>query len=129
MVLITSTQLRRLVHRWGHKNITGLGVAAMSIYPILLAFSTLVWQYYFVSCIGGVVWALVAGAQANYLLEKVPANDRPSHLAWYTVILNFAVLVGSLTGPVFLNSVGIAAALVLIGILRLFSGLAIIKWG
>jgi len=128
-VLIFSTQLNRMVRRLGHKNVTGWGVVGMSIYPIGLAMSTLVWQYYLVSLIGGVVWALVAGAQANYLLEKVPEHDRPSHLAWYTVVLNLAVLIGSLAGPVFSNSIGIVSALVFIGVLRLISGMAIFKWG
>ena len=128
-VLICSTQFNQMVRRLGHKNVTGWGVVGMSIYPIGLAMSTLVWQYYLVCLIGGVVWALVAGAQANYLLEKVPENDRPSHLAWYTVVLNLAVLTGSLAGPIFSNSIGIVSALVLAGVLRLISGLAIFKWG
>ena len=128
-VLICSTQLNRMVRRLGHKNVTGWGVVGMSIYPIGLALSTLVWQYYLVSLIGGVVWALVAGAQANYLLEKVPENDRPSHLAWYTVVLNLAILIGSLAGPLFSNSIGIVSALILAGVLRLISGMAIFKWG
>jgi MFS family permease len=128
-VLICSTQLSRLVRRLGHKNVTGLGVIGMSFYPIGLALSTLVWQYYLVSALGGFVWALVGGAQANYLLEKVPVNDRPSHLAWYTVVLNIAVLVGSLAGPAFSNSIGIVSALFLAGILRLLAGMAILKWG
>ena len=89
-VLLASTQLDRIVSALGHKKVTGLGVAGISIYPIALAFSTLVWQYYLVSAVGGLIWALVAGASANYLLEKIPENDRPSHLGWYTVILNSA---------------------------------------
>jgi MFS family permease len=128
-VLLASTQLARIVKHAGHKNITGLGVAGLSIYPIALAFSTLVWQYYLVSAVGGLIWALVAGASANYLLEKIPINDRPSHLAWYTVILNLAVLTGSLIGPLFADVMGIVSALVLAGILRLFAGMAILKWG
>lgn len=128
-VLLASTQLNRLVKKSGHKNITGAGVAGMSIYPIALALSSLVWQYYLVSAIGGLIWALVAGASANYLLEKIPEFDRPSHLAWYTVILNSAVLAGSLTGPLFADVFGIVSALILAGILRLVAGMAILKWG
>ena len=128
-VLLASTQLSQIVRRLGHKNVTGLGVAGMSFYPIALAFSTLVWQFYMVSAVGGLIWALVAGASANYLLEKIPENDRPSHLAWYTVILNFAVLAGSLAGPVISDSIGLVYALILAGILRLVAGLAILKRG
>jgi MFS family permease len=128
-VLLASTQLARIVKRAGHKNVTGWGVAGLSIYPIALAFSTVVWQYYLVSAVGGLIWALIAGASANYLLEKIPVHDRPSHLAWYTVILNLAVLTGSLTGPIFADFIGIVSALVLAGFLRLIAGMAILKWG
>jgi MFS family permease len=127
-VLLASTQLARIVKRAGHKNVTGWGVAGLSIYPIALAFSTLVWQYYLVSAVGGLIWALVAGASANYLLEKIPVHDRPSHLAWYTVILNLAVLTGSLAGPLFADGIGIVLTLVPAN-LRLLAGLAILKWG
>jgi MFS family permease len=128
-VLIASTQLNRIVNHLGHKRVTGWGVTGLCFYPIALAFSTLVWHYYLVSAIGGLIWALVAGASANYLLEKIPVHDRPTHLAWYTVILNLALLVGSLAGPLISNSVGIATALVFAGVLRLLAGLAILKWG
>ena len=128
-VLIASTQLHRIVSHLGHKRVTGWGVTGLCFYPIALAFSTLVWQYYMVSAIGGLIWALVAGASANYLLEKIPEHDRPTHLAWYTVVLNLAVLVGSLSGPIISNTVGIGTALIFAGVLRLLAGLAILKWG
>jgi MFS family permease len=128
-VLLASTQLNRIVRHSGHKKVTAWGVAGMSIYPIALAFSTLVWQYYVVSAVGGLVWALVAGASANYLLENIPENDRPSHLAWYTVVLNSAILIGSLTGPIISNTIGIVSALILAGVLRFIAGLAMMKWG
>jgi len=98
-VLLGSTQLRRLVHRLGHKSVTGIGVIAMGIYPFLLAFSTQVWEYYAVSFIGGFGWSLAGGAYANYMLESVPEGDRPAHFAWYAIVLNACILTGSLLGP------------------------------
>jgi MFS family permease len=128
-VLIGSTQLHRIVRRLGHKNVTAWGAMSMALYPTLLALSTQVWQYYGISILGGFVWAMVGGAYANYLLENTPADDRPSHLAWYNMVLNAAVLVGSLAGPALAGQIGLAAALILFGVLRLLSGLAILKWG
>ncbi|MEW6240550.1 MAG: MFS transporter [Chloroflexota bacterium] len=128
-VLIGSTQLHHIVRRLGHKNVTAAGAVSMALYPILLALSSQVWQYYGISILGGFVWALVGGAYANYLLENTPADDRPSHLAWYNVVLNAAVLVGSLAGPALAGQIGLGAALILFGVLRLLSGLAILKWG
>ncbi len=128
-VLLGSMQLRRLVHRLGHKNVTGYGVLGMALYPILFGLSTQVWHYYALSIIGGFVWAMVGGAYANYLLEHIPADDRPSHLAWYNVVLNAAILFGSLAGPAIASGIGLATALIVFGVLRFLSGVAILKWG
>jgi Na+/melibiose symporter-like transporter len=128
-LLIGSTRLSRMVRRLGHKRITGLGVAGMALYPFLLALSDQVWQYYFVSLLGGFMGALAGGAYVNYMLENIPPDDRPSHLAWYTIALNMAVLIGSLSGPLIADRMGLAGALLLFALFRFLSGLAILKWG
>jgi MFS family permease len=128
-VLLGSTQLRKVVHRVGHKNLTGWSVASMAAYPLILAASTEVWQFYVVSLIGGLSFSMVSGAYANYMLEHIPANDRPTHLAWYNIILNAAVLIGSLAGPVLADQIGLSQALIIIAVLRFLAGWAILKWG
>jgi len=128
-VLLGSTQLNRLVHRYGHKTVFGWGVVSMALYPALLAISTGVWHYYGVSVLGGISWALVGGASANYVIEKCPENDRPSHLAWYNIILNISVLAGSLLGPAISASISLSGALILFGVLRILAGFAILYWG
>ena len=128
-VLLGSTQLSRLAHRVGHQKLTGWGVAGLSIYPIAMALSHNAFHYYLLSILGGFAWALVGGAYANYLLEQIPEDDRPSHLAWYNIILNAAVLFGSLAGPFLAGYIGIGVALVVYGLLRLLAGIAILKWG
>lgn len=128
-VMLGSTQLNRMVRHGGHKVITGFGAIGMALYPVLMAFSGAVWQFYGLSILGGLAWALVGGAYANYLLERIPAHDRPSHLAWYNMILNAAVLFGSLAGPAIADGMGISAALILFGALRFMAGAAILKWG
>ncbi len=128
-VFLGSTQLHRLVHRLGNKQVTGLGVIGMAFYPVFIALSKNAVGFYFASVLGGAVWALAGGAYANYMLEKIPAHDRPPHLAWYNVILNIAVLVGSLVGPAISDQIGLFMALMLFGLLRFFAGAAILKWG
>lgn len=128
-MLIGSTQLRNIVHRIGHKRVTGLGVAGMSLYPLLLAFTTEIWQFYAIALIGGFTWAWTNGAYANYMLERIPPDDRPSHLAWYTIVLNFGILAGSLGGSALAGQIGLATALILFALLRLLAGIAILKWG
>jgi MFS family permease len=128
-VLLGSTQLGRLEHKVGHHKLTGWGVVGMSIYPIAMALSHNALHYYLLSIVGGFAWAMVAGAYANYLLERIPEDDRPSHLAWYNIILNAAVLFGSLAGPFLAGYIGIGVALFAFGVLRLLAGVAILKWG
>ncbi len=128
-VLIGSTRLRRLVHRLGNKRVTGLGMLGMTMYPTILAFSTQVWQYYSVSLIGGLFTALATGAYANYMLEHIPPDDRPTHLAWYNIVLNIAMLTGSLAGPAIADHIGLFSALILFGLVRFTAGAIILKWG
>ena len=128
-VLLGSTQLNRLVRRLGHKDVTGWGVVGMALYPGFLAVSSQVWHYYAVSVLGGLVWALVGGASANYVIERCPENDRPAHLSWYNIILNASVLTGSLLGPALAGQISLSTALIVIGILRGLAGLIILKWG
>jgi MFS family permease len=128
-MLLGSMQLRHIVQRLGHKTVTAYGVMGMALYPILMALSSQVWHFYGYSLLGGFVWALVGGAYANYLLENIPDHDRPAHLAWYNMVLNASVLFGSLAGPAIADRIGIGAALIVFGVLRLFAGAAILKWG
>ncbi|HKJ40153.1 MAG TPA: MFS transporter [Anaerolineales bacterium] len=128
-MLFGSMQFRRMVGRFGHKKVTGFGVIGMSLYPLLLAFTTQLWQFYAIALIGGFTWAWTNGAYANYMLERIPPADRPSHLAWYTIILNIAILSGSLGGSAIADNIGLVSALLLFGTLRIFAGLYILKWG
>jgi MFS family permease len=128
-VLLGSTQLRRIVHRLGHKTVTGVGAIAMGTYPFFLGLSTQVWQYYAVSFVGGFGWSLVGGAYANYMLESIPANDRPVHFAWYAIVLNACILTGSILGPLIAQNASLSTALLVFGLLRALAGLAILKFG
>jgi len=128
-VLIASTQLRRVVQKYGHKKVTGWGVAGMSAYPIMLAFAQNVWHYYALSFLGGFLFAMAHGAYANYMLENIPPDDRPAHLAWYIIIFNLAVLVSSIMGPLIADVIGLVSALIIFGLLRIVAGFVLLKWG
>jgi MFS family permease len=128
-VLLGSTQFKRIAHRFGNKKVSAIGAAGTATYPFLLAMSHNIWQFYTISLLGGFLFALINGAYVNYMLENIPSDDRPAHLAWYTIILNVAILSSSLAGPIVAAGIGLANALLIIGILRAFAGIAISKWG
>lgn len=124
-----STQLARITRKLGHHKVTAYGSMAMCIYPLILGLSAVPGVYFVLQAIGGVVFSMVGGAQANYLLENIPADDRPAYLAWYTVAANASILAGSLAGPALAGLLDIRPALILFALLRLAAGLAILRWG
>lgn len=128
-LFLGSTQLARISDRFGHKTTLAVGAALMSLYPLLVAGSVTVFLYYLTSVIGGIAWTLAGGAIGNYLLEHVPADNRPPYLAWYNLSLNAAVLLGSLLGPVLADGLGLASALIIAAGLRLLMGIFLWRWG
>jgi MFS family permease len=127
--MFASTQLNKIVGRFGNKRVTGYGVLGMALYPFMLAIAENVTHFYALSFLNGTIFAMVNGASANYMLERIPPNDRPSHLAWYTIVLNFAILSSSLLGPLVADQVGLTIALISFGVLRVLAGLFLLKWG
>jgi MFS family permease len=69
----------------------------------------------------------MGSAYMNYVLESIPENDRPAHLAWYNIVLSASILVGSLVGPLIAGFIGLAAALFVAGVVRLLAGYALFK--
>ncbi len=129
ILLIGSTQLRSMVQKIGNQKVTAIGILSMALYPIGMALSSTPFHFYITSAIGGLASALATGAYANYLLEHIPANDRPAYLAWYNVILNLCVLIGSLAGPLIANAIGLTMALFIFAAARILAGIIIFKWG
>jgi MFS family permease len=129
LVFLGSLRLESISNRIGNKKTTAIGVMILSLYPLLLTFSYKFGVYMITSIIGGTAWALVGGAIYNYLLEKVPAGDRPAHLAWYNLLFNAAILIGSIVGPSIASSIGPANALLIFALLRFLAGTAIFRWG
>jgi MFS family permease len=128
-VLLGSFRLNEMVRNFGHHFVAGISVAGLAIYPLLLALSNSPTDFYWTSILGGLNYAMLIGSYANYLLEEIPTEDRPAYLAWYNVILNASILIGSLTGSLIAHAIGLVAALMLVAFLRFISGLAILKWG
>ena len=128
-VFIGSLFGSRMVGRWGNQKMTGAGVALLCVYPILLIFSKTLTVFSITSLAGGLAWSIVNVAYINYLLEKVPAGDKPAYLAWYHLLANVAILIGSLGGPVVAEAVGLVGALLIFGIGRFLAGSAILRWG
>ena len=128
-VFIGSTQISKLSAKYGNKNIVGIGAVMMAMYPGIMAFSKGITLFIVASLVGGLAWAFVGGLLINYILEKIPEENRPPFLAIYNLVFYAAVLVGSLTGPEIGKIIGLPMALILFGLLRLSAGAAILWKG
>ncbi len=128
-VFLGSTQLGYITARFGNKRLMVMGIMAMSSYPILTALTTNLTIFLITAAVGGLAWSVVGGAISNYILERIPADDRPSNLAWYNLALNAAVLAGSLFGPLLADSIGLIPALIIAAAGRFAAALALARWG
>jgi predicted MFS family arabinose efflux permease len=79
--------------------------------------------------VGGVVWGLTSGGLVTRLMERVPAGDRPAHMALHNLALNLGILGGSLLGPVLGDWLGLRSALAASGALRILAGVLLAVWG
>jgi MFS family permease len=124
-VLVGSLYFAHITERFGNLRITVAGAAILSLYPLLTAFMPDFGFFVLTSIVGGLGWAFIGGALANYLLERIPANDRPVHLAWYNMALNAAILVGALFGPYLAGRYNLQVALVFSFVFRLLGAVFI----
>jgi MFS family permease len=126
-MFLGSIGLSRATQWLGNKRLVGAGFALLSLFPILTAFGTV--PYILANIAGGLAWAMAGGALFNYLFENMPENDRPAYLAWYILVSNAAILIGSLAGPPIAQLIGFSTALIIFGFGRLLAGLALLRWG
>ncbi|MGQ9500491.1 MAG: MFS transporter [Anaerolineae bacterium] len=128
---ISSTQLAHLSRARGHQATTGIGAMLMAFYPGLMVFGIPlgIAAVLAASCLGGIGYAWMSGAFLNYILERAPQHDRPPYLAWYNIVFNTAILIGSLLGPFAATHLGFIPALALFAVARVAAGLFIIKGG
>jgi predicted MFS family arabinose efflux permease len=103
--------------------------AIFPIYPLLLGIAKGPEYYYLACLLGGGVYALLSGALLNRLMERVPAGDRPAHMAIHNMALNVGILSGSLLGPVCADLIGLQPSLLLGAGLRLLAAGFFWLWG
>ena len=128
-VLVGALQLSRLTKRYGNYRLTVVGALLLSTYPLLTALMNGAPMYIVASILGGLSWAIVGGALANYLLERIPPENRAPYLTWYNLSLNAAIVAASLLGPLLAYAIGIVPALLVAFLLRIIGGLAIYRSG
>ncbi len=128
-VFAGSTQLDRITRLLGNRKILGIGILAMSLYPILTGVMRDIPVFILTVVLGGLAWSMVSGVLFNYIYEKIPGDGRAEYLSWYMLFFFGAVLIGSLSGPIIASVMDLSYGLILFGCLRLAAGAAILIWG
>lgn len=129
LMFLVSIRLEGFTRRFGYKRNLGLGICLLSIYPIFLALSTGPVLYYVASIFGGIAWGFVGGTLYNYILEAAPMGGRAGYLAWYNLVFNAGILLGSLGGPYLGDLTNLHIALWIIAIGRVIAGIMLFVWG
>jgi MFS family permease len=128
-MLVASPFLGRLSKRLGNYYLIVIGATLLALHPLFTAFSTDMTLLIVASIVGGGVWAILSGALYNRLLEIIPEDTRPVHLAVYNLALNVAMLLGTMLGPMLADIIGLREMLFVVAAFRVISGLALARWG
>lgn len=127
--LLVSMRLHSISARLGHRRVLAFSALLFGGFPLLIGLANDAVLYWAGSVVGGAVWGLAGGALITRLMERVPGEDRPAHMALHSLALNLGVLAGSLLGPVLGDAVGLREAMLISAGLRLAAGLLLLLWG
>jgi MFS family permease len=128
-VFVTSLRLSRVSNRLGHHRLMVISVLGYAAFPLFIGMWPTIPSYMAGAAIGGIGWGFLGGSVGNRLMERVPEDDRPSHMALFNITLNLGVLIGSLFGPVLGDWTGLQAAMLIGGIVRILSAGVLWRWG
>lgn len=128
LMLIGSLQLARLTRRFGHRRVFAITALLYGAYPLLLGLAENNVLFFAASILGGAITGIMGGAQVNRLMERIPNDDLPAHMALNNMAGNIALLTGSMLGPLLADAFGLREALLLSTGLRVLAGVVLIRW-
>ena len=128
-MLLASMIVGPISARSGHRRVLILGALFYGSYPLFIGLAQDATLFWIASLIGGVAWALASAGLVNRLMERVPPDDLPAHMALHNLALNLGMLGGSLIGPALGDALGLREALWIGAGLRLLSGILLGLWG
>ena len=129
LAFITALIMTQAARRIGNRNGTAIGAGLLAVHALLLAMANGPLLYILAAVLAGVASGFLMTSQYNYHLENVPAHDQSVWLSRNLLLGNIAVLFGALAGPYLANYLQTSTALVFFSLLRLLTGLAILRWG
>lgn len=128
-MMLASFRLGYYSTRYGHRKVLMVSAALFPIFPLFLGMAKGPELYYLACLIGGGINAMLSGAIINRLMDRVPPDDRPAHMALHNLALNLGILAGSLLGPVSADLIGVQPSLFVSAGLRLLAAGFFWLWG
>lgn len=125
-MMATSIALRRITNALGHRRLVHVSALLYAVYPFLTWLAQDATLFWVASLLGGSVWGLLNAALINRLMERVPEDDRPAHMALHNLALNLGILAGSLLAPLLAAGLDLRGAMLGAGILRVLGGLILV---
>lgn len=129
MMMFGSLWLTRLTGKFGNRWLLAAGGILFAQYPLMIALARDATLFWVTSIAGGLIFSVLNGGLINRLMERVPEDDRPAHMAFHNLALNLGVLIGSLVGPLLGGWLGLQNALFASAALRFAAGFLLILWG
>jgi MFS family permease len=129
MVMVGSLRLSQISRRFGNRWVLVVSALLFGQYPLLIGLAHNATLFWVASATGGLVYALLIGANINRLMERVPVINRPAYMALHNLIMNLGILVGSLAGPWMVGWLGMRQTVLVSAGLRLLAGLLLLWWG
>lgn len=127
-MLIGSLYLARLTRRFGHRGVFAIAALLYGAYPLLLGLAESTVLFFAASILGGAITGVMGGAQVNRLMERIPRDDLPAHMALNNMAGNIALLAGSMLGPLLADALGLREAILISAALRVLAGVALVRW-
>ncbi|MBN2501850.1 MAG: MFS transporter [Anaerolineales bacterium] len=127
-IFLVSLRLTRISNWLGNRKLMAAGAMLYGVFPFLMALAKGAPMFLVASLIGGGIWGLVNGGMINRLMERVPEDDRPAHMALYNLGSQLGILLGSLAGPLVGDLLGLRTALLVSAALRLLAGILFNLW-
>jgi len=127
-MFFVSLRLGRISERLGHRRVLMLGVLLYGLHPLLVGLAQDATLFWVALTAGGGAWALAGAGLTNRLMERVPPDDLPAHMALHNIVLNLGILAGSFAGPMLGDEFGLRPTLLLGAGLWFVSGILLGLW-
>jgi hypothetical protein len=122
-MLLASTQMGRLSRMSNPHRVLTISAVLYCVYPLLSSLAQGAPLLIIASLLGGAIWAVANAGLISLLMERVPAGDRPAHMAMHNLLLNLGILLGSFAGPWIAGYVDLRGAILIGAGLRIAAGL------